>query len=141
MKRTAPTLTAAALAVLALAGCGAGAASPAASTEPTRTLAERALQSAADCGLTLSESTYDVGDSGRTFTFTTLEPGELHKEYGIPVSDVDCVLGNLGIPDRAMEHVSSTRALDGQQTDAWDDITARWTYHPDSGLNMTLSEG
>ena len=35
--------------------------------------------------------------------------------------------------------INSTRALDGMQTDSWHDITARWTYHPDDGLDITLA--
>ena len=34
--------------------------------------------------------------------------------------------------------IDSTRALDGTQTDSWKDIDARWTYHPDNGLRLTL---
>ena len=42
------------------------------------------------------------------------------------------------MPDAVRQHVSTTRALDGQQTDSWTGYTARWTYHPDDGLQMTI---
>jgi hypothetical protein len=38
-----------------------------------------------------------------------------------------------------MAHMTSTRALDGRQTASWDGIDAAWSYHPDSGMNMTVS--
>lgn len=52
-----------------------------------------------------------------------------------------CVLDGLGTPTAVREHISSTRALDGQQTDQWGKYSARWTYHPDAGQNMTITEG
>jgi hypothetical protein len=36
--------------------------------------------------------------------------------------------------------MDKTRALDGVQTETWDNITAKWSYRPDSGFNVTLSE-
>lgn len=54
------------------------------------------------------------------------------------IEDVSCLLGELNAPDYVAEHINSTRALDGQQTDEWDDVEARWTYHPDDGLKITF---
>lgn len=51
---------------------------------------------------------------------------------------VTCLLTKLAAPSYVLAHIDSTRALDGQQTDTWDDVAARWTYHPDSGLRLTL---
>ncbi|QNP56303.1 hypothetical protein [Tessaracoccus defluvii] len=50
----------------------------------------------------------------------------------------ECVLVKLKAPDFVMTHLGSTRAMDGQQTDEWGDLEARWTYHPDAGVNMTI---
>ena len=36
---------------------------------------------------------------------------------------------------------AAARALDGQQTDEWDGISARWTYHPEDGLHLVLRDG
>jgi len=49
-----------------------------------------------------------------------------------------CVMRTLRAPDYVLEHVKSTRALDGQQTESWDGLDARWTYHPKSGLSVTV---
>ena len=50
----------------------------------------------------------------------------------------DCVLESLEVPQRVVEHIQQTRALDGTQTDSWDDYQARWTFHPDSGVSLTI---
>ncbi len=80
---------------------------------------------AAWCGQTES-----VADEGASLTFTSTGSGLTHEP--------SCVLENLQAPSYVIEHVVSTRALDGQQTDEWDDLEARWTFHPDSGLRMTI---
>ena len=50
----------------------------------------------------------------------------------------DCALDSLGVPERVQSHIGTTRALDGTQEDSWEDYSARWTYHPDSGMNITI---
>lgn len=64
----------------------------------------------------------------------------LKERYPNTVSkaDLDCVLERTEMPNHVQRHIDSTRALDGQQTAEWGDVTARWTYHPDDGLVMTL---
>lgn len=54
------------------------------------------------------------------------------------IEDIACVLRELEAPNYVIAHIDSTRALDGQQTAQWDGFTARWTYHPDPGLSLTL---
>jgi hypothetical protein len=56
----------------------------------------------------------------------------------IDVQTVACVLDYLHTPAAVRAHISSTRALDGRQTDSWDGFTAAWTYHPDDGLDITI---
>ena len=51
------------------------------------------------------------------------------------------VLTELEVPCYVTSHIDSTRALDGQQTDEWDGISARWTFHPESGLHLVLRDG
>ena len=52
---------------------------------------------------------------------------------------LECLYKNLDTPTRVTSHVENTRAVDGRQVDEWKNINASWTYHPDDGLNMTLS--
>ena len=51
---------------------------------------------------------------------------------------VACILMHLQAPNHVIAHIDSTRALDGQQTAEWDDLAARWTYHPSAGLTLTI---
>lgn len=50
-----------------------------------------------------------------------------------------CVSARLGLPDRVREQMSATRAIDGMQSEEFDDYRAQWTYHPDDGLRVTYS--
>jgi hypothetical protein len=74
---------------------------------------------------------YHVEDAGRTVAVT------MGGQY-MNADTLICVLDRLGTPDAVKEHIDSTRAVDGQQTDSWPGYTARWTYYPDDGLQMTI---
>lgn len=116
--------TCAALAALTLTSCGSAAAKPAASPEKPRLYVAAdacAVKGARDYGRSIS-----VNNGG--------------EKYGMghTLADIQCLLGKLGMPADVAAHIGQTRALDGMQTDTWDGIAARWTYHPDKGLNITL---
>lgn len=118
---------ASALGVAALVATGCAAPVPKASPTPQQTRFERV---AGECAMSSA-----VADHGRTLIFDT--KGESDGK-GHAMSDVACVLRLLLIPQAVVSHIDSTRALDGQQTDSWEGINARWSYHPGSGLNLTL---
>ncbi len=42
----------------------------------------------------------------------------------------------LNLPASVTEKMSSTRALDGMQSQNCGDFTVSWTYHPDNGLRV-----
>lgn len=79
-----------------------------------------------------------IDDDGHTLSLRRVaakeDPGR------VSLVDYDCVLGELGVPRAVKDHMGSTRALDGTQTDEWDGLKARWTYHPDDGISMTITE-
>lgn len=54
--------------------------------------------------------------------------------------DLSCVLGELGTPDSVIAQMEATRALDGMQFAEWDGFEASWTYHPDDGLDLIITE-
>jgi hypothetical protein len=81
-----------------------------------------------------SMPSYDIEDAGHTLILTVGGPN------GMSSDSMTCVFNSLNVPASVREHIGTTRALDGQQTDSWDDFTARWTYHPDDGLQMTIRE-
>lgn len=117
-----------AVAVVALSGCGGLVGEPAEEFTPETTILEDAVESC--------EAADDVlGDGGASLTFDTMGEDE---SIGDDMEVVACVMSYVDMPDYVIDHVDSTRAMDGQQTDEWDDIEARWTYHPDSGLQITL---
>ena len=81
-----------------------------------------------------------VADKGKTLTLTTAGKSGKSASY-TDIEDVACVLTKLEVPSYVVSHIDSTRALDGQQTDEWDGISARWTYHPEDGLHLVLRDG
>ena len=81
-----------------------------------------------------------VADKGKTLTLTTAGKSGKSASY-TDIEDVACVLTELEVPSYVTSHIDSTRALDGQQTDEWDGISARWTFHPEDGLHLVLRDG
>ncbi|MBQ9842455.1 MAG: hypothetical protein IJO42_05030 [Clostridia bacterium] len=43
---------------------------------------------------------------------------------------------SLGFPSSLIDKMSSTRALDGMQSQSFEEYTVSWTYHPDNGLRV-----
>jgi hypothetical protein len=90
------------------------------------------LEKAADgCGITGA-----VGDDGSSLSLD-MKGGDFDSG-DLSVTNVACVLNELGIPDSVMSKMDSTRSIDGRQTENWDGIEANWTYHPDNGLDVIL---
>lgn len=77
-------------------------------------------------------------DDGESLTLDTRGDTESYDDMYDEAWDIGCMLEELDAPSYVTEHIESTRALDGQQTDEWDDIEARWTYHPDDGMIITF---
>lgn len=132
MKFTAGVL----LFAMALAGCG-KAADPTAQV-PSTTAASgptRFADARDACGI---GSQVSVDDGGRTVTVSGI--GKDEKGASLRMEQTDCLLEKLNVSSAVKKHMETTRALDGQQTDEWDGIKARWTYHPDDGLNLILQD-
>lgn len=77
----------------------------------------------------------NVQDDGSAISFDTKGDEDLG---GDTITEVVCVLSALDIPQHIISHMDSTRALDGQQTDDWKGFTARWSYHPNTGMRLTV---
>lgn len=96
------------------------------------------LQAAVDsCNLNRGASGVSLGDEGHSLVLDGKGDDDLN---GISVERQACVLSAVEVPDATLNLMSTTRALDGRQTADWDGYTATWTYHPDTGLNLTLQE-
>ena len=53
---------------------------------------------------------------------------------------IELVNLKLGLPSSLSEKMSHTSALDGRQTETYEDVTVSWKYHPDRGLEVTYAE-
>ncbi len=76
-----------------------------------------------------------LSSDGKSISFDT--EGEEESD-GDGVGFAFCTLRILGAPDYVFEKILTTRALDGRTEDAWDAFSANWTYHPDTGLRVTV---
>lgn len=85
------------------------------------------------CG---SPAYISVGDNGTSMSLQS----EGADSPGANFAEVFCVLAALDIPDYVVDKMDSTRALDGTQTANWNGIDASWTYHPDVGVRVILSQ-
>lgn len=83
------------------------------------------------------ESTEHLGDGGKSYS---IETGGEESEGTGTLEQLVCVLVRVDVPDHVIAHIDSTRALDGMQTATWGHFSARWTYHPNDGLNFSLIE-
>lgn len=137
-KQWSALLAVAASAAVLLAGCGTDHAAASDSPEGNATPSSHKpkpkprLQQAA-------EACYLAGrlqDNGKSISLDTI--GEEDAGVGDEFEDVDCILTETNTPQYVIDHMNSTRALDGMQTDQWNGFKARWTYHPDDGVNITF---
>lgn len=59
---------------------------------------------------------------------------------GLSLREIACVLEAVKVPDGIASQMDGTRALDGMQEATWGKISVTWTYHPDSGFRIILTE-
>ncbi|MGD9955889.1 MAG: hypothetical protein AB7I38_14530 [Dehalococcoidia bacterium] len=79
-----------------------------------------------------------LGDNGHTLTIDT--KGE-DDSTGADLVTVACAAVILKMPDSVTSDIDATRALDGRQQASWENYTAAWRYHPNSGLEIIFTEG
>jgi hypothetical protein len=65
--------------------------------------------------------------------------GAGETSFGVDLSITLCVLDALEIPRTVESRIYNTTAIMGQQEAFWDDIVASWSYHPDRGLDLSLT--
>ena len=76
-----------------------------------------------------------LSSDGRSISFDT--EGEDDSD-GDGMYSAFCTLRILGAADFVFEAILSTRALDGRVEESWDKFSASWTYHPDTGMRLTV---
>jgi len=78
-----------------------------------------------------------LAEDGKTIDISTPEPvGTI--TISLTSSVATCVLDELDAPSSIVPKMAQTRALDGTQSDSWDDFEVSWTYHPDNGFNVII---
>lgn len=80
----------------------------------------------------------DVADGGHTLVIDMR--GQELGSGSLSATEVGCLLDALGTPAHVTSRMDSTRALDGMQDASWDGLTASWTYHPDDGLDIVITD-
>ena len=78
----------------------------------------------------------ELADDGHTL----IVDSEGEDSPGADIADVYIVLAALDAPESVIAQMGSTRALDGTRDATWDGMTATWTYHPDDGLDVILTD-
>ncbi|UEJ82679.1 hypothetical protein Bra3105_17915 [Brachybacterium halotolerans subsp. kimchii] len=89
-----------------------------------------------------------VGDGGKTLILDgagkddkNYVDGEWTTTEGtLPIEDIGCALRTVGAPDSVVSMMEGTRAIDGRQSQDAGDYTYSWSYHPDSGLDIIITE-
>lgn len=81
-----------------------------------------------------------LGDNDTSLTLNGAGKEDFATLKGLPDSLLSCLLDAAKTPDYVHAQMEQTRALDGTQRGTWGSISASWTYHPDSGLDVVLTE-
>lgn len=138
-RHTVPRMTRSVLCLAALAlvasGCGSSSASPA-SDEPSETAEpQTALEVAYDnCVVKQKDRRLiELADAGKTI----VADGGPNSEG---VEATACILGTLETPTSTITVMDATTSLQGRQSDTWGDFEASWTYHPDNGFDVVITE-
>jgi hypothetical protein len=80
----------------------------------------------------------DLADQDHTLVIDTA--GDDYESGADSFDGLACTLGKLGTPTSVTAQMDSTRALDGMQSADWGDFSASWTYHPDAGIDLIITE-
>lgn len=75
-----------------------------------------------------------LGDEGHSIVFTGTFPSEEDFTF------LACVLTQLETSEAIVAQMDSTTAMMGRQTVEEEGFTYSWSYHPDNGINMTITD-
>jgi hypothetical protein len=78
-----------------------------------------------------------VADGGSTLVVDTA--GATSASGADTAEELTCLLTWFDTPTSVTAQMERTRALDGMQNASWDGYSASWTYHPDAGLDITIT--
>lgn len=130
-------------AALILTGCGGtstASSTPTATPTPTEPpYVSKINAGETSCKVSANAIKADVGieDSGHT---VQLHGTRNYSGNVLSIADLECLLEALGSPSSVILQMEQTRALDGMQHATWGTTKATWTYHPDNGLKVILTD-
>lgn len=75
---------------------------------------------------------FQVADEGRTFIADGVGPDML--------GFVGCFLSEFDTPQAIVAAMDTTTSLMGRQEESDGDIKYQWTYHPDNGMNLIVTD-
>lgn len=78
----------------------------------------------------LDASAFEVADDGNSLIVDTKD------DY----SGLACLLRELDTPRALMADMDATTAMMGRQTEEANGLRYAWSYHPDTGINMTIQK-
>lgn len=83
----------------------------------------------------------EVRDDGSSISVDDLAAESQSPQYQARMlAALDCLLEELGTSEALRADLDATTALMGRQSAAEDGLEYRWSYHPDSGVSMTIRE-
>ena len=127
------------LTVGSLCACGGSNTSAEVPTENPVESAKSKLEEAYNTCCKGSKATYaKLGYDKMSLTIdTNPDDSEYFNSYeDDAIAAIQAINLYLGLPASLLEKMSSTRALDGTQTQNCGTYTATWNYHPDNGLKV-----
>ena len=84
----------------------------------------------------LSSTYAEAADGGRTLILD----GEGEESAGLNIEDLACALNYMDVPSFVVSTMEKTRALDGIQREEYGNFKISWSYHPDNGLDVVITE-
>lgn len=87
---------------------------------------------------TVTSQDIEVADSGTSIIMDG--PADNSNQLTEFLTDLYCVLAELEVPDFVIHNLENTTSLMGLQQAEWSGIHAQWSYHPDNGLDLVLTD-
>lgn len=85
------------------------------------------------CSASDADDTMSLADEGSTIVVNTM------SEYG-STAGMECVLEALGTPESIRAQIGRTTAMMGVQDGENDGIEYSWSFHPDNGVDMVITD-
>jgi hypothetical protein len=107
------------------------------SIDPMESKKEKLKNAYNECCSGPGSSDYaSLGYDGKTLVLDTKPKDGYFKYTSNATAAIMATNIYLGLPSSISEKMSSTRALDGMQSQNCGEYTVSWTYHPDNGLRV-----